>query len=222
MTLLRSFPRLSRFLDRFPDFPRVKSILWPVIFWSWVAGVSLWIDAIAVEDIPVFTPGNKFSRIVFHEFSFDQTNADQSGVLLSAPRAFYDSEKGTLSIEQPQIQWKEPARGVVFSATADTGEFKARTGDSALPAAFQYLDLRGHAGAVFQTNRVDSGRMLFDNENHLFLFPETFVFKGEKVNSRLKQMYYNPFNQKLDSISKAPKINPALKKALSDEVQTKP
>lgn len=222
MIALRPFPLAARLPAALRDSQRVKNILWPVIFWSWVAGVSLWIDAIAVEEIPVLLSENKFGRIDFQDFSFDQTNPDHSGVLLTAPAAFYDSDKGTLAIDQPQIQWKDPARGMVFSATADTGEFKARTTESALPAAFQYLDLRGHAGAVFQTNRVDSGRMLFDNENRLFLFPEPFLFQGEKVNSRLKEMYYNPFSQRLDLISKVPKINPALKKALSDEVQTKP
>ncbi|GEM_PF-2708768 len=218
----RFYPLFVRFLDRFLDRQRVKSLLWPVAFWIWTAGVSLWIDTVPVEETPPLPFESKFGNIEFHGIVFNQNHADSAGIALDAPRALFDGEKGILYIDHPHIQWKDPGKGIVFSATAAAGEFKSHTGASALPSAFQYLDLRGQAQAAFQSNRVDSERMLFDNENRLFVFPDPFHFKGEKVSSRLKQMYYNPFTQKLDLISKVPKINPALKTALSDEVHTKP
>lgn len=185
-----------------------------LIFWAWIALVTIWIESIPPQNLISNNPTQKYSQIKFRNMEFRQSNAEDLAVTLDAPNTLYDSENKEMLIDRPVMQWTNPASGKIVSASSQEGIFHAETAESALPAAFHYIILNGSAAVQGVNSRVDSNVMIFDNEKRLFLFPGPFTFHKGNLKLEYKEMYYDPIQDKPSPFDDSMKNDPELQKIL--------
>lgn len=191
-------------------------------FWMWVVCVSLWIDTEPVQSVPEGSREQKFSQINFKDIQFEQTNSDGALVSLKSSDAKFDSETGKMTIAQPTLEWQNAANGKVVSASSQTGEFYAELTETALPSTFRYIILSGSAAVQGENSRVDSDRMIFDNEKRFFIFPGSFTFKKGKLSLQNKRMCFDPLKDKTPSLDNLLKSDPELQTFIQTIGQAKP
>ncbi len=177
--------------------PHLFVVLWPLIFWIWVAWVSLWIEHSPVHELVPAGSSQKFSDFRFEDMRFEQRFADNSFIIVHAPQAEFNSETKTFDLVHPQLYWNTKENDNVFSATGTVGKVSSHVADTSLPSEFRLLELSQGAHFEGQGTIVDSSRMLFDNEKRLFYFPESFTLQTESgLTSKSKERYYNPMTKK--------------------------
>ena len=179
----------------------LRDVIWPVLFWLWVGGVSLWIEESAVREAESPPAAQKYSSIHFTRMRFEQLYGDNNQLVVESPEARFDSETKHLSLLQPRLWWKKGAAGVIFSATGTQGLVLTEVGDTALPSEFQLLELSEGAHAEGKNSSVDSNRLLLDNKTHLFYCPGAYVSRMEDRTLRSKEgMIYDPQNDRMERL----------------------
>jgi len=175
-----------------------KSLLWPVIFWGWVAGVSFWIERIPVSNLSEETKKEQFSQFNFHGMRFEQLYLDGKQLLVSAPEAGFSGDEKILHLTRPSLKWSNPASDSVFSASADRGVLQVDVSDTSLPSEFNELTLIDNAHAVSRQATVDSQRMVFDNENTVVMVDGPSTYKSAQLQSQINDdRVFDPISNKI-------------------------
>lgn len=195
-------PTLSLWLLSIKNHEWIRNLAWPLIFWSWVLLVTVWLETLSLRAMYQDSGDKNSSSIVFRRILFQQSQQNESRISMQSTQAIYDNQSGQFLIEQPFIQYYQQKPDsllseLVFSATGNMGYFTAQQTDSAFPSDFRFLTLTDgtQIHAVNMNSRVDSESVLFDNNTRLFYFPDQFRFQREKMGKgQSEKMVFNPID----------------------------
>jgi len=185
---------LHHFIERF------KHTFWPILFWGWVVGVSLWLENIEVTDPTEQAQSGQFTNLNFKTMYFVQRYADGKLLNVKAPKAEFNSETRQLYIEYPKLTWNDVPNDRIFSATADVGLISANVGRSALPSEFNILNLKNNVIATTQQVAVQSQQMIFDNRNTFAIIKAPFSFNNSQTGMKgnvTEDRVFDPITQNL-------------------------
>ncbi len=180
------------------QYRRLKAYVWPVLFWSWVVWVSLWIEHAPVREFVPPSSTQKFSDFQFTDMRFEQRDEDHSLLVVESPDARFHSSRKHFYLVDPVLTWQGKEDDPLFTAEGDVGIVSSHLSDTSLPSEFRILELSGDAHLTRGGRTIDSERMLFDNENRKFYFPDAFISRQRNgMMSKAKGMSYDPRTNRL-------------------------